>query len=119
LDNDFYGIVLNSEYKINSVFNMQFGGAVSQYKGDHYGNVVSAEGINELNLANLYYESIGDKFDANLYAKVSYRMGKFNVFGDMIGMTIKSKSESYIVPANSILSFVKQIETASKTDTEE
>jgi iron complex outermembrane receptor protein len=83
LDNDFYGIVLNGEYKPSSTFMMQFGGAVSQYKGDHYGNVISAIGINDINLANLYYEGFGDKFDANIYAKANYRIGKINVFGDI------------------------------------
>lgn len=82
LDNDFFGIILNTEYKPNSSLSAQLGGAISQYKGDHYGNVISAEGISQLNLANLYYESVGDKLDANIYAKVDYRLGKLNLFGD-------------------------------------
>lgn len=83
LDNDFFGALLNAEYKPNSILNFQFGGAISQYNGDHYGNVVTAEGITNVNLANLYYESTGDKTDANVYAKVDYRIGKFNLFGDL------------------------------------
>jgi iron complex outermembrane receptor protein len=83
LDNDYYGILINSEYKPKPSLLVQFGGAVAQYKGDHYGNVISAERINDINLANLYYESIGDKFDANLFAKGTYEIGKFHVFGDL------------------------------------
>ena len=82
LDNDFYGGLLNVEYRPNSELYLQFGQAISRYKGDHYGNVISAEGITGVNLANLYYEGIGDKTDANIYAKINYRIGKFNLFGD-------------------------------------
>ena len=83
LDNDFYGVIINSEYKPNGQLNIQFGGAINQYKGDHYGNVISAEGIEDLNLANLYYEGVGDKVDGNIYAKANYSVGKFNFFGDL------------------------------------
>jgi len=82
LDNDFYGVVLNSEYKPNSALNFQVGGAISQYKGDHFGVVLSAEGIPNVNMANLYYDNIGDKTDANAYIKANYKVGKFNFFGD-------------------------------------
>ena len=82
LDNDFYGFVLNSEYQPDSSFNFHFGGAISQYKGDHYGNVISAEGLTKININNFYYEGIGDKIDANIYAKANYKIGKLNLFGD-------------------------------------
>lgn len=83
LDNDFYGAVANAEYNPTSNLNIQFGGAISQYKGDHYGNVRTAEGIPNVDLANLYYEGTGDKVDANVYAKANYRIGDLNLFGDV------------------------------------
>lgn len=83
LDSDFYGGLINAEYKPIPNLNVQIGGAISQHKGDHYGLVVSAEGIPGVNLANLYYESVGDKSDANAYLKADYRIGKFNLFGDL------------------------------------
>lgn len=83
LDNDFYGMILNTEYRPNENFDIQIGGAYSQYKGDHFGNVVTAEGIPDVNLANRYYDGIGDKTDFNAYAKANYRLGKLNIFGDL------------------------------------
>lgn len=83
LDNDFYGLIVNTEYRPNASFSAQLGATVSEYKGDHYGNVISAEGISNLNLANLYYEGIGEKLDANVYAKINYKIGKLNIFGDV------------------------------------
>ncbi|MDF1697205.1 MAG: TonB-dependent receptor [Saprospiraceae bacterium] len=83
LDNHFYGAILNTAYQPSSNLDIQIGGAWSQYKGDHYGNVVTAENIPDVNLANLYYEGVGDKTDFNAYAKANYRVGNFNLFGDV------------------------------------
>ncbi len=83
LDNDYFGIILGGEYQASSNTNVQFGGAISEYKGDHYGNVISAEGIENVNLAQRYYESTGDKSDANVYLKANHRIGKFDLFGDL------------------------------------
>ncbi len=38
-----------------------------------------------------------------------------NVFGDMIGMTVKSKNGTFVVPASSIVAFVQELE-AKKTE---
>ncbi|MEM9548081.1 MAG: TonB-dependent receptor [Bacteroidota bacterium] len=83
LDNDFYGALLNWELDINPNFNLQYGGAVSRYQGDHYGLVVAAEGILNVNQANRYYEGVGDKTDANIYLKANYKWGNLNVFADV------------------------------------
>jgi len=83
LDNDFIGGVLNAEYAVSENFQLDFGGAISQYNGDHYGNVVAAEDIPNVNQANLYYEGTGDKTDMNTYLKVNYRVGDLNIFGDV------------------------------------
>lgn len=83
LDNDYFGVVLGSEYSPSGSLKFQLGGAVSNYLGDHYGNVVSAGDLEDLNLANKYYEGRGDKLDANTYLKTNYRIGKFDLFGDL------------------------------------
>jgi iron complex outermembrane receptor protein len=83
LDNDYFGIILGGEYQVNTNTNVQFGGAVSEYKGDHFGNVVSAQGIENVNLVQRYYEGTGDKLDANAYVKATYKVGKFDLFGDI------------------------------------
>ncbi len=83
LDNDYFGLIIGGEYQANSKTNVQFGGAISEYKGDHYGHVVSAQGIDNVNLAQRYYEGIGDKLDANAYLKATHKVGKFDLFGDI------------------------------------
>ncbi|MFT4534800.1 MAG: iron complex outermembrane receptor protein [Saprospiraceae bacterium] len=83
LNNDNIGIILGGEYQANVNTNVQFGGAISEYKGDHYGHVVSAQGIENVNLAQRYYEGTGDKLDANVYLKATHKVGKFDLFGDM------------------------------------
>ena len=83
LDNDYFGIILGGEYQANKNTNVQFGGALSEYQGDHYGHVVSAQGIENVNLAQRYYESTGDKLDANTYLKATHTSGKFDFFGDI------------------------------------
>ena len=83
LENDFYGALINAEYNPSSNLGLQFGGAISNYKGDHYGNVIFAEGIMALNQSRLYYEGVGDKLDYNAYAKANLQIGKLNLFGDL------------------------------------
>jgi len=83
LDNDYYGILLGGEYQANNNTLIQFGGAISQYLGDHFGHVVSAEGVDDVNLAERYYEGKGDKIDGNAYIKANHTVGKFELFGDI------------------------------------
>jgi len=83
LDNDYYGIILGGEYQADAYTNIQFGGAYSEYKGDHYGHVVSAEGIENVNRAERYYDGTGDKLDANAYLKATHKVGNFDLFGDI------------------------------------
>lgn len=82
LDNDYAGIILGGEYQANVNTLVQFGGAISDYKGDHYGHVVSAQGIENINLEQRYYEGSGDKLDANAYLKATHKVGKVDLFGD-------------------------------------
>lgn len=83
LDNDYIGVILGGEYQANEKTNVQFGGAISTYIGDHYGYVVSAEGIENVNLAQKYYEGTGEKIDGNAYLKANHKIGKFDLFGDI------------------------------------
>jgi len=82
LDNDFYGTILNAEYQANDNTSIQIGGALSQYTGDHFGNVVTAQGA-EVNLAQRYYEGVGDKTDANAYIKAQTNIGNLSLLADL------------------------------------
>ncbi len=73
LDNDFYGITASLSYhndKVKSVF----GGAFSQYDGDHYGEVIWAEYAGNNAIRTPWYFNNGLKTDGNIYAKTNYNL---------------------------------------------
>ena len=82
LDNDFYGAFLSSNWKVNTNLNIQFGASATTYKGDHYGNVISAEGIENINTIRRYYEGVGDKSEQNGFIKFNYDKEKMSFFAD-------------------------------------
>jgi len=83
LDNDYYGMTFSGEYDPSEAVNIQLGGAISNYVGDHFGNVVKAGEIENVNRGNKYYEGLGEKSDANIFAKTTVDFGKLDVFGDL------------------------------------
>lgn len=83
LDNDFFGVNLGAEWAINDSTEMLIGGSVAQYQGDHFGNVISAQGITNLDSGLKYYEGLGEKLDANTYLKLSQKRGNLELFGDL------------------------------------
>lgn len=90
LDNDYYGMLWANTYEVSPNFNLQFGAAASQYKGDHFGNVidfplVSAEPNNTFD----YYFSDATKNDINAYAKAAYKVNhKLSLYGDLQWRTV-------------------------------
>lgn len=93
LDNDFYGAVwaLNFRKKrINSVF----GGAINQYKGDHFGEIIWAQYAGNSDIRDRYYESDATKNDYSSYLKTNYDINdNFNVFVDVQGRYITYELE--------------------------
>ena len=73
LDNDFYGFTGSLNYESKKV-NASFGGAASEYVGNHYGNVIWVRNAQNLDVANEYYRSIAYKDEANLYAKANVEL---------------------------------------------
>ncbi|GHV45331.1 TonB-dependent receptor [Bacteroidia bacterium] len=83
LDNNFYGVVASANYK-NRALAISFGGAASNYVGDHFGNVVWVRQYPQAGKDFEYYKNQGKKFDANIYAKATYNILKeLSVFGDL------------------------------------
>ncbi|MEG0949481.1 MAG: TonB-dependent receptor [Bacteroidales bacterium] len=71
LRNDFYGAIVNASYtgdKLRAVF----GGGISNYDGNHTGNVIWARNYNNLSPDHVYYDSDAQKLDYNLFAKANY-----------------------------------------------
>ncbi len=74
LDNDFYGTVFSLDYDNHSRLTANIGGGWNQYRGAHFGEIVSATGVNLSNVNQQYYLDNAVKTDANLYAKAFYQL---------------------------------------------
>ena len=106
LDNDFYGITTSLNYETKKV-NASIGGAVSQYVGNHFGNVIWARNAQNLDVANEYYRSISFKDEANIYAKANVEVIP-NLFAmvdlqyRIIRYTMRGTDDKYDLTTNSM-----------------
>lgn len=90
LDNHFGGIVASAKY-VSEALDVQFGGAANYYFGKHYGQIAYREDSvysAVLPVDYEYYRSEGRKADANVYAKVNWRIihraqEKLSLYADM------------------------------------
>ncbi|MBO3699371.1 TonB-dependent receptor [Roseivirga sp. E12] len=88
LDNDFYGLVYDLNYSSGKV-DATFGGAINEYIGDHFGEVIWARFAGSSNIRERYYESTSEKVDFNSYLKINYQANeKLNLFGDLQYRTV-------------------------------
>ena len=82
LSNHFYGITYSYFYK-NAKSELNIGGAINEYDGDHFGKIVSSETPNLL-FSDPYYFSKSFKRDRNIFLKYKYSISnKTQVFGDL------------------------------------
>lgn len=84
LDNHFYGLIYNINYEADRL-DVQIGGGLNRYDGDHYGRIVWAEHTSSSSPFDNYYYSRGLKTDFNVFGKVNYALTKKGLFlfGDM------------------------------------
>lgn len=83
LDNDFYVINANVNYKQNNL-NLIFGSSYSTYDGDHFGEVIWAQYASNSEIRDRYYEGNGKKDDFSVFAKASYNLNdKLSFYGDL------------------------------------
>ncbi|MEX1383363.1 TonB-dependent receptor, partial [Lutibacter sp.] len=73
LDNDFYVVNANATYK-NNALEFIFGTSYSNYKGDHFGEIIWAEFASNSEIRDRYYESNTKKNDANIFGKLTYKL---------------------------------------------
>ena len=73
LDNHFFGGVLTTRY-ISEPLDLQFGGAVNHYIGEHFGTLHYLEDTLVLPFNYEYYRNDAKKTDANIYAKTNWRV---------------------------------------------
>lgn len=82
LDNVLTGANLSYDTKLGA-HRLVLGGSYSDYRGDHFGEVVWARYSGELDIRDRYYTNDSRKTDANAYAKLTYALApRLDLFGD-------------------------------------
>ena len=73
LDNEFYGLVSNLNYKSGN-WDASFGLGANQYDGEHYGEIIAGENIILDRPLQRYYNGYSEKVDVNAFAKANYKI---------------------------------------------
>ncbi len=83
LDNHYYGLTFSAVYQKNRV-KLTLGGAATEYRGDHFGEIIWAEFASNSTLGDRYYSNDAVKRDINAYAKTNYIITpKLNAYIDL------------------------------------
>lgn len=94
LDNDFYAINANVNYK-NSSLDITTGAFYSRYDGDHFGEVIWARFASDSEIRDRYYFGNGDKREFTVFSKATYRINeKWSAFGDLQGRFVNYETTS-------------------------
>lgn len=81
--NHFYGTVFNVNYVKDNV-DFIFGGAISKYQGDHFGNILWVKQVIPYNYKQEYYRDNSTKIDMNFFAKLNYKLTtKLSLYADL------------------------------------
>jgi len=92
LDNDFYAINANVNYKDETI-DVVAGGFYSFYDGDHFGEVIWAQYAGNSEIRDQYYFGNGEKTEATVFGKATYAVAdNWTVFGDLQGRFVTYKS---------------------------
>lgn len=83
LNNDFYGVTYNLNYKPKNDLNFTLGGAYNEYKGAHYNNIEWTQQSTNIPPDYQYSRNDAKKTDFNVFARGEYHLGKFLFYGDM------------------------------------
>ena len=82
LDNDFYGATYSLNYNTFKNLKFSLGGAYNEYKGKHFGQVISTP-YAQIATGNHYYDGQGFKTDFNIFAKANWQTGNLNFYTDL------------------------------------
>ena len=91
LDNDYYGLILKTNYQ-NKNFSNTSGFSVNKYDGNHFGKIVSINDENytkgnEFEYSNIntsdYYRNLGNKISGNIYSRSTLNVGSFSLSADL------------------------------------
>ena len=92
LDNDFYVINANANYKNNKI-DLILGGSYSLYDGDHFGEIIWSQYTSGTNIRDRYYDGNGKKTDVSFFSKATLKVNdKISLYGDLQGRFINYQS---------------------------
>ena len=84
LDNDFYGGLVNVNFIASDRVDILAGGAYNIYRGDHFGEVIQVEGVENFETGDPYYFNDASKSDLSAYAKADIKLGEaFKAYVDL------------------------------------
>lgn len=86
LDNGFYGLTYSLAYQPSSQTELTLGGAYNGYKGNHFDEVIWAQYANydgSNSLRKRYDDNDAFKSDFNVFARLSHRINRFNLYADL------------------------------------
>ncbi len=84
LDNHFYGLTFGLNYDNRQWLDLTVGGAMSYYEGEHYGEIIWSEIALQFGKDYRWYESRGEKTEANFFTKASFQvLPKLSLYGDI------------------------------------
>ena len=83
LDNHFYGMVFNVNYKADAL-TVVVGGGANKYEGDHFGTILWAKQPVNFDYKQEYYRDHAVKTDVNFFAKATWQLAEqWSLYGDM------------------------------------
>lgn len=95
LDNNFFGATYSLQYQKNNM-TWTFGGVASQYRGDHFGDVIWAK-VSDLKDNNFrYYENDARKTDITDYLRLNWDFGRgILLYGDVQVRAIQYRFQGF------------------------
>ncbi len=75
LDNHFYGVVASLNYT-QGKWDVSIGGGANRYDGRHFGNVIWAQMLGDVEKDYEWYRSSGNKTDWNVYGKANLQISE-------------------------------------------
>ena len=89
----FYGITYSINYKTDNL-DLIIGGAANRHEGRHYGETIWNRFAGNTEIRDIYYDRPGDKKDANIFAKATYKVSdKLDVYIDLQQRRVVYKAE--------------------------
>jgi iron complex outermembrane receptor protein len=83
LNNDFYGLTYNLNYKPNNNLGIILGGAYNEYKGAHYNNIEWTQQSTNIPPDYQYSRNDAKKTDFNIFSRAEYHLGNVLLYGDL------------------------------------